>query len=75
VKPGDVVRLVAATPRAMVSRAYQQNLRIRVGSSCGIIVCIDNSRNWVTVLFSKGKMNIFPKLLEVVIDYEDKTVE
>tara|TARA_Y100000034_G_C6722265_1_gene319571 strand:- start:85 stop:318 length:234 start_codon:yes stop_codon:yes gene_type:complete len=73
-KQGDVVRLNPSTPRSMVSKAYHQNLRKRVGSACGIVICIDASKNWVTVLFAKGTLNIFPSLLEVIIDYQDKTL-
>ena len=73
-KCGDVVRLVRATPRSMVSKVYHANIKERVGSSCGMVVHAGVSENWVTVLFSKGKINLFPALLEVIIDYEDKTV-
>ena len=56
----------------MVSKAYQARIREQVGSSCGIVIATSNN-NWITVLFSKGKINIFPALLEVVIDYQDKS--
>jgi len=73
-KQGDVVRLVRSTPRSMVSKAYHAKIIERVGSTCGLVVCLDSGKNWATALFAKGKINIFPSLLEVIIDYQDKTL-